>query len=189
MGVGWRESDDRNPTLASITSIRCNIIDAAWWMYLLVASSPLPPPCFPLPNSILPDRNGSMKFPPRFQDSLSFTIIRNPSIFYQSKFCVDESVSSIRNRAIWSLGRNLFDQWSIVKGEGRDSSLCFSYSFLPLSLPFFFSRRPIQQTRTRYAKRITMAPLSSPWIITNRDGNGVSISWSFCPSISTVNHF
>lgn len=65
---------------------------------------------------------------------------------------------------------------SIVKGEGRDSSLCFSYSFLPLSLPFFFSPRPIQQTRTRYAKRITMAPLSSPRIITNRDGNGVSIS-------------
>lgn len=187
MGVGWRESDDRNPTLPSITSIRCNIIDAAWWMYLLVASSPLPPPCFPLPNSILPDRNGSMKFPPRFQDSLSFTIIRNPSIFYQSKFCVDESASSIRN-----VQSDLWDgisSRSIVKGEGRDSSLCFSYSFLPLSLPFFFSPRPIQQTRTRYAKRITMAPLSSPRIITNRDGNGVSISWSFCPSISTVNHF
>lgn len=97
MGVGWRESDDRNPTLPSITSIRCNIIDAAWWMYLLVASSPLPPPCFTLPNSILPDRNGSMKFPPQFQDSLSFTIIRNPSIFYQSKFYVDESASSIWN--------------------------------------------------------------------------------------------
>lgn len=140
MGVGWRESDDRNPTLPSITSIRCNIIDAAWWMYLLVASSPLPPPCFPLSNSILPDRNGSMKFPPRFQDSLSFTIIRNPSIFYQSKFCVDESASSIRN-----VQSDLWDgisSRSIVKGKGRDSSLCFSYSFLPLSLPFFFSRNP-----------------------------------------------
>lgn len=136
MGVGWCESDDRNPTLPSITSIRCNIIDAAWWMYLLVASSPLPPPCFPLPNSILPDRNGSMKFPPRFQDSLSFTIIRNPSIFYQStslhlRFEIEPS-------DLW----DGISSRSIVKGEGRDSSLCFSYSFLPLSLPFFFSRNP-----------------------------------------------
>lgn len=157
MGVGWRESDDRNPTLASITSIRCNIIDAAWWMYLLVASSPLSPPCFPLPNSILPDRNGSMKFPP--VPGLAF--IHNhsksfESIFYQSKFCVDESASSIRN-----VQSDLWDgisSRSIVKGEGRDSTLCFSYSFLPLSLLFFFSRKPIQQTRTRYAKRITISP-------------------------------
>lgn len=180
MGVGWRESDDRNPTLASITSIRCNIIDAVWWMYLLVASSPLPPPCFPLPNSILPDRNGSMKFPPRFQDSLSFTIIRNPS----SRFFINRNSASTSLHLRFEIEPS--DLWdgissrSIVKGEGRDSTLYFSYSFLPLSLPFFFSPRPIQQTRTRYAKRITMAPLSSPRIITNRDGNGVSISWSFC---------
>lgn len=66
--------------------------------------------------------------------------IRNPSIFYQSKFCVDESASSIRN-----VQSDLWDgisSRSIVKGKGRDSSLCFSYSFLPLSLPFFFSRNP-----------------------------------------------
>lgn len=135
---------------------------------LFPSSSPLfPPPQF--------DSSGSKRFYEiSTTDSLSFTIIRNPSIFYQSKFCIDESASSIRN-----VQSDLWDgisSRSIVKGEGRDSSLCFSYSFLPLSLPFFFSRRPIQQTRTRYAKRITMAPLSSPRIITNRDGNGVLIS-------------
>lgn len=162
MRVGWRESDDRNPTLASITSIRCNIIDAAWWMYLLVASSPLPPPCFPLPNSILPDRNGSMKFPPRFQDSLSFTIIRNPSIFYQSKFCVDESASSIRNRAIWSLGRNLFE----VNREG------WRKGFVPLSLciPSFHSLSLSSSRLGRSNRRVHDTQSGSQWRLFPRHG-------------------
>lgn len=98
-------------------------------------------------------------------DFLSIEILRR-------RVCIFDSKRPIEPSDLW----DGISSRSIVKGEGRDSSLCFSYSFLPLSLPFFFSPRPIQQTRTRYAKRIIMAPLSSPWIITNRDGNGVSIS-------------
>lgn len=98
-------------------------------------------------------------------DFLSIEILRR-------RVCIFDSKRPIEPSNLW----DGISSRSIVKGKGRDSSLCFSYSFLPLSLPFFFSPRSIQQTRTRYAKRITMAPLSSPRIITNRDGNGVLIS-------------
>lgn len=135
MGVGWRESDDRNPTLASITSIRCNIIDAAWWMYLLVASSPLPPPCFPLPNSILPDRNGSMKFP-RFQDSLSFTIIRNPS----SRFFINRNSASTSLHLRFETSNLIFgteslrgQSWRVKEGIRPSVSRIPSFHSLSLS--------------------------------------------------------
>lgn len=89
MGVGWRESDDRNPTLASITSIRCNIIDAAWWMYLLVASSSLPPPCFPLQF----DSSGSKRF-----YEISTTVPGLPFIHNHSKSFDFLSIEILRRR-------------------------------------------------------------------------------------------
>lgn len=72
-------------------------------------------------------------------DFLSIEILRR-------RVCIFVSKRPIEPSDLW----DGISSRSIVKGEGRDSSLCFSYSFL--SLPFFFSRKPIQQARTRYAK-------------------------------------
>lgn len=107
-------------------------------------------------------------------DFLSIEILRR-------RVCIFDSKSS---HLIFGTESLRGQSWRVKEGIRPSVSRIPSFHSLFLS-----SSRVIQQARTRYAKRITMAPLSSPWIITNRDGNGVSISWSFCPSILTVNHF
>lgn len=81
------------------------------------------------------------------------------SIFYQSKFCVDESVSSIRNRAIWSLGRNLFE----VNREG------WRKGFVPLFL--VFHSLSLSSSRVgRSNRRVHDTQSGSQWRLSPRHG-------------------
>lgn len=126
----------------------------------------------------------SMSRPPNFR-SIEVLIHLIFGIFRVSSFEVNREG---RELLLNYLNRDRFSQKGVPsRAERRDSSLCFSFFFFPLSLslPFFFSRKSTQQSAVHKADHNGAL---STGIITNRGGGGVSISWSdpYPPILVTI---
>lgn len=94
--------------------------------------------------------------PPNFR-SIEVLIHLIFGIFRVSSFEVNREG---RELLLNYLNRDRFSQKGVPsRAERRDSSLCFSFFFFPLSLSLCLSSSRVSRlNRARYTKRITMAP-------------------------------
>lgn len=127
---------------------------------LFLSSSPLfPPPIrfFPIETVLWNFHHGSRT---RFH-SQSFEILRVDFLsieILRRRVCIFDSKRPIEPSDLW----DGISSRSIVKGEGRDSSLCFSYFFLPLSLS--------SSRVSRSNRRVHDTQSGSQWRLSPRHG-------------------